>query len=438
MSEPPGNPLSLKRSLGLVEITLSGVGIILGAGVYVLIGPGAALAGNALWAAFLVAALIAFLTGLSYAELSSIFPKAGAEFEYTACAFNRRAAFAIGFLVFLSGILAATTVALGFAGYFSTLFPVPVRIPATGVIIVLAAILFLGIRETARAAVAATLVEIAGIVLVVAIGLPSVGRVDYLAAPLGISGVFAAAALIFFAYQGFESMVKFSEETRDPERNVPLALILALVISTALYLLVAVSVVSVAGWEELGASAAPFSDIAGKALGPSGSVAISGIALFATANTVLMSLYASSRILYGMAGSPVIPPWVAGVHPARRTPWAAIAISGILSIAFLFAGDIAFVANATNFTLFVTFIAINAAVVVLRIRSPGMQRPFRIPFAIRGVPVVPVAGIILCIFLISRQDAEVLIFGGLLLAAAAGAALIGIPSQGQSRQGGKN
>ncbi len=121
--------------------------------------------------------------------------------------------------------------------------------------------------------------------------------------PLGYSGLFAASALIFFAYQGFESMVKFSEETKKPETTVPKALILALAISVILYVLVALSVVSVLGWQQLAVSTAPFADVVSATLGPDAAIVISVIALFATANTVLMSMYASSRILYGMAGS---------------------------------------------------------------------------------------------------------------------------------------
>ncbi|MDD1695525.1 MAG: amino acid permease, partial [Methanoregula sp.] len=133
--------IPLKRDLGLLEVTLSGVGIILGAGVYVLIGQAAALAGNAIWLAFGLSAIMALLTGLSYAELSSMFPKAGAEYDYVTNAFNARLAFVVGWLVFLSGVLAAATVALGFAGYFSALTSTPVLISAIVLLIVLTTLL---------------------------------------------------------------------------------------------------------------------------------------------------------------------------------------------------------------------------------------------------------------------------------------------------------
>jgi APA family basic amino acid/polyamine antiporter len=413
MDQNTPNP-PLKRELGLLEVTLSGVGIILGAGIYVLIGQAAGLTGNAIWLAFVFSALIALLTGLSYAELSSMFPKAGAEYDYVANAFDSRIAFVIGWLVFLSGVLAAATVALGFAGYFFALTRVPILISAIVLLIVLTALLAYGIKETARVAVISTLIEVTGLVIIIGIGLPHLGSVNYWEMPQGYSGLFAASALIFFAYQGFESMVKFSEETIKPETTVPTALICAIVISVVLYVLVALSVVSVLAWQDLAVSNAPFTDIVSGTLGPDAAVIIAIIALFATANTALMSMYASSRILYGMAGSSSFTAGLAWVHPAQRTPWIAIIICGVLSLLLIFAGDIAFIANVTNFTLFITFIVINAAVIALRYHSPHTPRAFRIPYSIGRLPLIPVAGIIFCISLLAVQDVEVLTIGMVL------------------------
>ena len=410
MDRQPANP-SLRRELGLFEVTLSGVGIILGAGIYVLIGQAAGLAGNALWLAFGLSAIIALLTGLSYAELSSMFPKAAAEYDYVANAFNTRLAFVIGWMVFLSGVLAAATVALGFAGYFSALTGSPQILSAVAILILLTGLLVYGVKETARVAVVSTLLEMAGLIIIIAIGLPHLGSVNYLEMPQGFSGLFAASALIFFAYQGFESMVKFSEETKSPETIVPKALILAVVICVVFYILVALSVVSVMGWEQLSVSKAPFADIVSAALGPDAAILIAIIALFATANTVLMSMYASSRILFGMAGSYRLTAGFARVHPGRRTPLTAIVFCGIFSIALLFTGDIAFIANVTNFMLFVTFIVINAAVIFLRYSSPESPRPFRIPFTVGKLPLIPLFGLVFCIFLLAQQELSVLGLG---------------------------
>ena len=424
MQEDESGATTLRRELGLPAVTLSGVGIILGAGIYALLGEAAGMAGNAVWLTFAVAAVIAAFSALSYAELSSMYPRASAEFEYVSNAFGRRLAFVVGWLIIFSGILGAATVSLGFAGYFSDLVGVPVIPSAILIILVLAGILLYGIRETARIAIAMTLVEVGGIVMIILIGLPSIGRVDYLDMPLGIPGLLQASALVFFAYMGFEEMVKLSEETKNPERTIPVALMIALAVSVLLYVLVSLAAVSVVGWEQLAASRAPFADVAAVALGPAAFTVISVIALFATANTALLMMMASSRIAYGMASDLSLPPVLARVHPRTRTPWAAIVAVALASMAFLVAGEIGFVANVTNFTLFVTFVVINASVILLRYRAPDVARPFRIPGTVGFLPVIPVVGIISSLFLLVQLDPPVLLVGGTLVVLGTGIALV--------------
>ncbi|HPE63744.1 MAG TPA: amino acid permease [Methanothrix sp.] len=404
----------LKRELGLFEVTLSGVGIILGAGIYALIGKAAGLAGNSVWLSFAIAALIAVFTGLSYAELSSIFPRASAEYEYTNRAFGKRLAFVVGWLIIFSGVIGASTVALGFGGYFFALTGLPVLPAAILLLFVLSIVLLWGIKISAWFAIVFTLIETSGLLMVIYIGLPHLGSVDYFDMPHGPSGVFEAAALIFFAFMGFEEMVKLSEETKNPERNIPLALIGALAITIVLYMLVAVSVVSVVSWEVLAASEAPFAEAAAEALGSDAFVVISTIALFATANTALLMLLAASRIAYGMAGSSSIPDFLARVHPERRTPWVAILVVMLLSMGFVFSGDIAFVASANDFILFATFVVINASLIYLRRIDPDRPRPFRVPLTIGRVPVLPILGIFTCIFLIVHLDEAAILLGSVL------------------------
>jgi len=407
--------VELKRELGLLEVTISGVGIILGAGIYALIGKATALAGNAVWLSFAFSSLVAVFTGLSYAELSSMFPKASAEHEYTRNAFGRRLAFIIGWLIIFSAIIGASTVALGFGGYFNSFFSVPPVISGLILIIALSFLLFYGIKESAWFAVTATLIETAGLVLIIFIGLPYLGKVDYFEMPMGIAGVFQASALVFFAYTGFESIVKLSEETKSPERTIPRSLLLAILISIILYILVAISAVSVMGWEKLGTSGAPFADLASTALGSGAFTLLAAIALFATANTVLLMLLGASRIVYGMADSATLPGILAKVHPSRRTPWAAILVSMLISILFLFSGDITFVANVDNFTLFVTFFVINASVIFLRYIKPEMKRPFRVPLTIGKFPVLPLFGILFCIFMLFQLEWKILLIGAALV-----------------------
>lgn len=407
--------VELKRELGLLEVTLSGVGIILGAGIYALIGKATGIAGNSVWLSFAISALVAVFTGLSYAELSSMFPKASAEYEYTMNAFGKKLAFIIGWLIILSGVIGAATVALGFGGYFNAFFKVPALPSALILIIALSFLLFYGIKESAWFAIVATLIETAGLILVIFIGVPYLGKVDYFEMPYGLAGVFQASALVFFAYTGFESIVKLSEETKSPEKTIPRGLMLAILVSIILYVLVAVSAVSVMGWEKIASSDAPFADLASSAFGNKAFVLLSVIALFATANTVLMMLLGASRIIYGMADSSTLPGVLARVHTSRRTPWVAIFVSMVISMLFVFAGDIAFVANVDNFTLFVTFSVINVSMILLRYREPQMKRPFRVPLTIGKFPVLPLFGLLFCIFMLLQLEWKVFLVGTVLV-----------------------
>lgn len=406
-----GQVIRLKRELGLFEVTISGVGVILGAGIYALIGQAAGLAGNSVWISFCLAALIAFFTGLSYAELSSMYPKASAEYEYTANAFGEQLAFIIGWLIILSGIAGASTVALGFAGYFNAIFDVPIHYSALTLIVLMSFIIFYGIKESAWIAIVFTLIEAGGLIFIFLIGIPFLGDVDYFDMPNGIKGIYEASALIFFAYIGFEGIVKFSEETKNPEKNIPKALVLAILISIILYVLVAFSSVSVVGWERLSESDAPFALVAVTAMGDDAFFLLTIIALFATANTVLLILLSASRMTYGMADSFSLPNIFARVHPARRTPWVAIFSIMVLSILFLFSGNIAFLASVTNFTLFLTFIVINAAIIILRYKAPDEFRPFRIPVRIGKLPLIPFVGMGFCIFMLFQLETDVLVTG---------------------------
>jgi APA family basic amino acid/polyamine antiporter len=403
--------VELKRALGLWEVTLSGVGIILGAGIYALIGEAAGLAGNAVWIAFALSALVALLTGLSYAELSSMFPKASAEYEYTSQAFGRRLAFVIGWLIIFSGVIGAATVALGFAGYLNALFGAS-RIPSALILVViLSGIIFIGIKQSAWIAIIFTLIEALGLIIIIILGIPYLGSVDYLEMPFGMRGIFQASALIFFAFIGFEEMVKLSEETRNPEKTIPRGLILAIGSSIILYVLVAISAVSVLGWQDLGRSAAPFADIANVAFGRSASNVLSVMALFATTNTVLLMLLAASRIIYGMADSSSLPDVLGRVHSVTRTPWIAILVSMVLCMGFVLLEDIALVANINNFTVFVTFITINLALIFLRYRKPEISRPFKVPLAAGPLPLLPLLGIILNAFMLIQLTPEVIAIG---------------------------
>lgn len=340
-----------------------------------------------------------------------MFPSAAAEYEYVKNAIGKRVAFVIGWLIILSAIISSSAVAIGFGNYLGVIFNVPPIVSATCLLAVLSLLLFAGIRESAWVAIVFTSIEALGLLIIFVIGVPYWGNVNYLDMPLGFNGVMAAAALIFFAYLGFEEIVKLSEETNEPNRNIPRAIILAMIISTVLYILVSFSSVSILGWEVLAGSQAPFSQIANAALGSGGGFLLTIIALFATSNTVLLLLLAGSRIVYGMAELHSLPRVLGKVHPRTRTPWVSIVVVGLAAVVFLFVGNLEFLASANNYTLFLSFIFINASVLILRYTSPELNRPFRIPLNIKNIPILSVFGLITCIILLTQLNFDAIALG---------------------------
>lgn len=391
--------MKLKRELGLFSTTLYGIGVILGAGIYALIAMGASLAGNMLWLAFLVSAVIAIFTGLSYAELAGRFPKEAAEYNYTRKAFGSELfSFSIGWVLAIGTVIAASTVALGFGGYFSSLFGVEPRIAAAGLVFVMAVLNYTGIRESANFNNFSTLLEVFGLFLVVAIGFlfPAPVNVDLFELPAsGTGGILAAVSVIFFAYIGFENVANLSEEVKDSKKTVPRALVLSLVISTILYMLVAVAAVKEIGWDELSKSNAPLTLVVSRALGEY-AVILSLIALFATANTVLIFLIISSRILYGMAYANSLPRLFSHVG-SRGTPTYSVLATGVLAFSASYFISIKTVAQLTDLSVFLAYLAVNASLIAVSSRSTGSS--FRSP-RVCGVPVFAWLGALATFFML--------------------------------------
>lgn len=389
--------VKLKRELGLFEVTMYGIGIILGAGIYALIGKAAGVAGPALWAAFAVGGVIATLTGLSYAELGAMFPKEAAEFVYSKRAFKKTMlSFLIGWLIIITGSVAAATVSLGFGGYLQAVVGVPQMFGALILIALMSLLNFYGIKESSRANILFTVIEVIGLAIIIALGIGYFGSVNYFEAPAGFSGIFMAAILVFFAYLGFEDIVNVSEETKKPKRVIPRALLLSILITTVIYILVSISVVSILPWQALGASSAPMADVVQAAL-PGAGPLLSFIALFATANTVLILLIVDSRMAWGMAHAGALPKLLARIHPKRCTPWFSIALIGALTSSFVLFGNIRTVAEITDFGAFLIFMSVNLSLIWLRFKEPKTKRPFKVPMSIGRLPVLPTIGALFCI-----------------------------------------
>jgi len=391
MTEDRSSPTSLRRVLGLVEVTAGGVGIIIGAGIYVLLGAATGLAGPVVWLAFLLAAALSVLTGLSYAELSSMFPSAAGEYEYTRHALPEWVAFVVGWTMIMGLVVAAATVSIGFARYVGYFVAVDAPVAALGLLAVVSAIAMIGIKQSARLMVALSAVQVGGLLIVVLIGLPHVGDVDLLAGA-GVGGVLGAAALVFFAFIGFDEVITLAEETRDPTRTVPRALLLALGLSATLYVAVAIAAVSVLGAAALAASPRPLADVMAHVLGHRGATVVAAIAVVTTTNTTLLALTAASRVLYGMARAGAMPRRFARVHARRGTPGPALLAVALVAAVFAALGNFAVIAAVTDFAVYVVFLAVNATVIVLRRTRPEIPRPFAVSGAIGGVPVLPILG----------------------------------------------
>jgi len=392
----------LKRTLGLAECIFFGVGSILGAGIYTLIGKIAGWSGNMIWLSFLIASVTALCTAFSYAELSAAFPKAGGEFEYAKRAFGKKTGVFLGILISTNGVISGATVSLGFAGYLSGLIGVNLFLAAFGIIALIFFVNISGIKESSWVNIVFTLIELSGLFLVIYVAFPSIGKINYTELPAsGMNGLLKASALAFFAYIGFEEIVKLAEETKNPEKNIPRALFSASVIVIVVYSLVAISVVSVIAYDELGKSSSPLADVIDTKFGRTGVIIISIIALFSTSNTILSNMLGSSRVLLSMSKETTLLKRFASISKNRKTPVAALVLILITMCGFALIGKIETVAMIANVFIFITFIVVNLSVIVLRFKDKKSERPFRIPINIKNIPVISVLGILMTTLLLS-------------------------------------
>ncbi|MBM3903773.1 MAG: amino acid permease [Thaumarchaeota archaeon] len=403
----------LKRHLGLFHTTMYGVGLILGAGIYALIGDAAGQAGNSVWISFVLAAISAVFTGLSYAELSSMYPKAAAEYLFVKNAFkNNFVAFLVGWLTLFVAVISAAAIALGFGGYFTQLFQIPIVLAAVLIIAILTFVNYFGIRESSSMNIVFTIIEAAGLAIVIWAGMTITGvEIDYFEMPHGFSGIFSAFTLVFFAYIGFENIANIAEEIKNPRKVLPRAIILAVSITAIVYILVSISAVRVLDWQALDASFAPLSDVIKTALGQEWGFGILIIALFATTNTVLIMLVSGSRILYGVSVDKALPAIFSAIHQKRKTPWIAVILIGSLSVGFVFVGDIGTVANISVFAIIMVFVLVNLSLIWLRYKEPNADRQFKSPGNIGKFPILAALGIITPILGIIQFDSFVILMG---------------------------
>ena len=395
----------LHRSIGPVQLALYGLGSMLGAGIYGLIGQAAGQVGNAVWLAFVVALVAALLTALSYASLGSRYPRAAGAAYVTERAFGLPLlSFVVGLALVCSGLTSVATQSRVFAANLAVLFnleSIPLWWLALGFLLVLAGIVFRGIRESMWVNVLCTLVEASGLILVVAVGLTHWGSVDLLEMPPATVDqgewliLMQGAVLTFFAFIGFEDTFNVAEECRDPQRTIPLGLILAMSMAAVLYIAIAVTAVSVVPWAELAAAPGPITEVVRRAAPLIPPIVFTGITLFAVANTALVNYVTASRLIYGMAHQGLLPLRFGDVHAERRTPHFAILALFLVAMPLALFGTIAELAAATVLLLLLVFAVVNAALFVLK-RRPGEKHGyFEIPLA------VPALGALVCLFLVA-------------------------------------
>lgn len=405
---------TLERALGFWQVTASGVGIIIGAGIYVLVGEATTEAGSAVWAAFLLAAVLSAFTGLGYAELASMYPKAGGEFEFSRHVFPASISFVTGWVMIAALCVASGAVSLGFASYLNEFFAVDRRLAAFALLAVLTLIALGGIKNSARITIVLSAVQVGGLLFVIAVGAPHVGDVDlWEGATAG--GILGGAALVFFAFIGFDEVISLAEETHSPSRTVPRALLAALGISTVLYVAVAIVSVSVLGVERLGASDRPVAAVAGESTGDAGMWLIAVAALISTANTTLLAITSASRVTYAMAKDGALPPRFAVISGRTRVPASAIVATSLVALGFAALKDLSLIAQVTDAAVYLVFLVVNAAVIALRYRAPGTARPFRMPLSVGRFPVLAGLGFLVTAVMLTQLDLTSLALTGVVL-----------------------
>ncbi len=386
--------MPLKRELTLWDIVIYGVGVIIGAGIYGLIGEASYYLHASTWLAFLAAGIVSILVGLNYAELSSMIPKAGSAYTYVKEAFkNERLAFLAGWLIIFETIIAAAAVSYIFGIYLNGLVPFSPWAYAVLLIVVMTFVNFCGVKESSRINWIGAIVEVGGLLLFIVLGLlHSTPRITFTAEPTSFIN---AIVLVFFAYLGFEVMATSAEEVKDPRRTLPLGIILAILICSFIYVMVAVVYNSVLTPEEVAfvkeKGVGPLAYALGKFIPYAGTL-LAVIALFSTMNTVLLMLMAGSRMIYGMSSGGSLPSIFSRVHKKTGTPHYAIFVSGLLALVAVCVGTLESVANSTTMAALIVFLLDSSALLLLRKESYSSE--FRIPFNIRNYPITTVLSIL--------------------------------------------
>jgi len=420
-----GEPLV--RKLSATTLALHGVGVIVGAGIYVLVGEIAAYVGNGLWLAFVGAAVAALPTALCYASLSSRHPRSAGEAVFIDRAFGRPwLSFAVGYLVLASGVASTAAVSHGFSRYFLELVPLPDAASPFVAVAFLAALSWInhrGIEESTWVNTICVIASVGALLVLVAFALPTWGSVDLFdigppaAAPDlptgGFAALLSAAALAFYAFVGFEDMCNVAEEVKEPSRAVPRAILGAAAAATVIYVAVGITVVSAVPVEELVQSDVPLARVWEVVLPGVPLWVLAVVALFAVTNTALFNLIMASRILWGMSRQGFIPPFFGRLHEKRKTPTVGVVVVFLLAAVTSVTGFLSVLAEATNTIILAVFFAVCLSLLATRLRGVPADDPTKATFEIPLL--VPVIGMAVDGYLVAQFSAGAYLRAGALV-----------------------
>jgi len=412
-------PGGLKKVLGPMDLILMGIGAIVGTGIFVLTGTGAVTAGPALTLSFIIAAIACGFAALCYAEFASSVPVAGSIYTYSYVTLGEIVAWMIGWDLLLEYGLATSTVAVGWSGYFQSLLkgigivlPEALRaapgaipgvntvfnLPAFLIMLVLTFMLSLGVRESARVNNIMVLIKTGVVLLFIFVGVSYVKPDNWQPfMPFGMGSVMSAAALVFFAFIGFDAVTSAAEEVKNPSKDLPIGIIGSLGICTILYVVVAAIMTGIVPYMNFKGVDHPVS----LALQYAGQDWVAGFvdlaAILGMSTVILVMAYGQTRILYAMSRDGLLPKKLSEVHPKYGTPYFATWMVGIIFGLIAAVVPLGVLAELVNIGTLAAFSLVSLAVIILRKKRPDLHRAFRCP----GVPVVPALAIIFCVALMS-------------------------------------
>ncbi len=396
--------MGLKRTLNLLDATSVGIGAIIGAGIFVVLGIAIGYAGPSIIFSIIIAGIVASFTAFSFAELGSAIPKEGGAYQYAFELISPFAGFLVGCLWLFAQIVAGAAISLGFASYFVAIFPgFSVKIVAVLAALVLTGLNLVGIKQSTTINNVLVIIKIAILGSFIGFGLFQTHPQNLLQfGPNGIFGVLQGAGFIFFAYLGFGRIAALGEEVKNPERNVPLAILIALIVSIVIYVLTAFTATGLLDYRTLAQSGSPLAE-ASKATGNLTLVAaISVGALIATVSVLLTNLIGLSRIAYAMSRNGQLPKSISKVSSRFGTPYVSVLVMGALLTVLAFALDLKQAAAITSFALLATHVIVNLSAIRLRKKMPSSATKFRVPF----FPLIPTLGLLSCVILMFSLPQE--------------------------------